>query len=80
MSEVKTRRDAEGIRLVQDTFNATSMALYASLGFEAKEPLVLLAGVARSQPPSDFAPLLPSARGGSPPTPRHWTSGLRATA
>jgi hypothetical protein len=38
MSEVKTRRDAEGIRLVQDTFNATSMALYASLGFEAKEP------------------------------------------
>lgn len=47
-------RNAEGIRLVQDTFNATSMALYASLGFDAKEPLVLLAGVARSHPPSDI--------------------------
>ncbi|PWT87963.1 MAG: GNAT family N-acetyltransferase [Blastocatellia bacterium] len=33
-----------GIRLVQDAFNATSMALYASLGFDAKEPLVLMEG------------------------------------
>ena len=30
------------------------MALYASLGFEAKEPLMLLAGVARSHPPRDI--------------------------
>ncbi len=29
MSEVKTRRAAEGIRLVQNTFNATSMTLMA---------------------------------------------------
>lgn len=37
-------RAAPGIRLVQDAFNATSMALYASLGFEVREPLVLFHG------------------------------------
>ena len=35
---------ATGIRLVQDAFNTTSMSLYASLGFDAKEPLALLSG------------------------------------
>jgi GNAT superfamily N-acetyltransferase len=35
---------AIGVRLVQDAFNAVSMALYASLGFDVREPLVLLAG------------------------------------
>jgi GNAT superfamily N-acetyltransferase len=37
-------RGAEGIRLVQDGFNMRSLALYASLGFDAREPLALLAG------------------------------------
>jgi len=37
-------RTAPGIRLVQDAFNAASMALYASLGFAVREPLVLLHG------------------------------------
>jgi predicted N-acetyltransferase YhbS len=37
-------RDAAGIRLLQDAFNLTSMTLYASLGFEVKEPLVVMAG------------------------------------
>lgn len=37
-------RDAEGIRLVQDAFNMTSMALYASMGFEVREPLALFSG------------------------------------
>jgi len=46
-------RDREGIRLVQDTFNEVSMSLYASLGFEVKEPLVVLAGVARGAPPPE---------------------------
>jgi predicted N-acetyltransferase YhbS len=34
----------KGIRLVQDAFNASSMSLYASLGFEVREPLVLMLG------------------------------------
>lgn len=37
-------KQAPGIRLVQDAFNATSMALYTSLGFAVREPLVLLRG------------------------------------
>jgi GNAT superfamily N-acetyltransferase len=35
---------APGIRLVQDAFNTVSMPLYASLGFEVREPLVLVTG------------------------------------
>jgi len=37
-------RNAPGIRLVQDAFNTVSMALYASLGFEVREPLALMSG------------------------------------
>lgn len=33
-----------GIRLVQGAFNTVSLSLYASLGFEAREPLVVMAG------------------------------------
>src|SRR5207247_8960161 len=32
----------EMIRLVQDSFNMRSLALYASLGFDVKEPLALM--------------------------------------
>lgn len=35
---------APGIRLVQDAFNTTSMSLYTSLGFDAREPLALMHG------------------------------------
>jgi GNAT superfamily N-acetyltransferase len=54
--------DADGIRLVQDTFNATSLSLYASLGFEVKEPLLVLAGAPRSRAPEDIEvrPLRPN--------------------
>lgn len=38
-----------GIRLVQDAFNTVSMSLYASLGFEAKEPLALMRGKPRAR-------------------------------
>ncbi|HVG61144.1 MAG TPA: GNAT family N-acetyltransferase [Hyalangium sp.] len=41
-----------GIRLTQDAFNASSMSLYASLGFEVKEPLVLMEGTCRGELPS----------------------------
>ncbi len=37
-----------GLRLTQDLFNMTSLSLYASLGFEAKEALVLVHGRPRS--------------------------------
>jgi GNAT superfamily N-acetyltransferase len=36
--------DAPGVRLAQEAFNLGSLALYAGLGFEAKEPLVVLTG------------------------------------
>jgi GNAT superfamily N-acetyltransferase len=39
-----------GIRLVQESFNMASLSLYISLGFEVKEPLVLMEGKFRSQP------------------------------
>ena len=42
--------DAPGIRLCQDAFNGLSMALYAELGFDAREPLALLAGRPKSGP------------------------------
>ena len=41
---IERGRGAHGVRLVQDAFNSTSMALYASLGFEVRDPLVLLEG------------------------------------
>ena len=44
-------QDARGIRLLQESFNMASLSLYASLGFEVKEPLVLMEGKFRSQPP-----------------------------
>jgi len=37
-------RGFAGVRLVQATFNNCSLALYASLGFEVREPLALLQG------------------------------------
>ena len=37
-------REAPGIRLVQEPFNTVSLPLYASLGFEVKEPLALMRG------------------------------------
>ena len=47
-------QEAAGIRLVQESFNLASLSLYISLGFEVKEPLLLLEGKFRSQPQYDF--------------------------
>jgi predicted N-acetyltransferase YhbS len=47
-------QDAAGIRLVQESFNMAALSLYASLGFEVKEPFVLMEGKFRSQPPHGF--------------------------
>ena len=50
---VERGRTAAGIRLVQDAFNMTSMSLYASAGFEVREPLVLMTGTPTGPPPPD---------------------------
>ena len=42
-----------GIRLLQDTFNMLSISLYASLGFEVKEPFVLIRGKPKSRPSAE---------------------------
>jgi GNAT superfamily N-acetyltransferase len=46
--------DAIGVRLVQDAFNAKTMALYTALGFDAREPLALLTGSPRGPLPVDL--------------------------
>jgi GNAT superfamily N-acetyltransferase len=47
---IQRARGAAGIRLVQDAHNTVSMSLYTSLGFEAKEPLAMMRGKARTRP------------------------------
>ena len=45
MTEVIERgRAMRGVRLCQDAFNTTSLSLYASLGFDAVEPLAVMTG------------------------------------
>lgn len=46
-------RGATGIRLLQDSFNTRSVSLYASLGFDIREPLLLMTGKPRSRPVGD---------------------------
>src|SRR5206468_2157821 len=43
-------RGAAGVRLVQEAYNTLAMSLYASLGFEVKEPLLRMTGRPRSAP------------------------------
>ena len=51
---VERGRGAAGVRLVQDSFNTASLSLYASLGFEVKEPLVLIEGRVEGDLPPGF--------------------------
>jgi GNAT superfamily N-acetyltransferase len=44
---------AGGLRLLQDAFNMRSLALYASLGFEVREPVAVMCGTLRVVGPSD---------------------------
>jgi hypothetical protein len=39
---------ATGIRLLQDSFNTQSLSLYASLGFEVREPVAVMGGTPQS--------------------------------
>ncbi|HEX6979740.1 MAG TPA: GNAT family N-acetyltransferase [Alphaproteobacteria bacterium] len=45
-------RGVAGIRLLQAAYNMRSMSLYASLGFEVREPILVMAGRPVSRPPS----------------------------
>ena len=49
---IERGKNANGIRLVQDAFNTTSYSLYTSLGFDTKEPLMLMQGRPQSSPSS----------------------------
>ncbi len=40
----------DGIRLLQDSFNTASLALYSSLGFRVEEPVALIAGTPSVRP------------------------------
>ena len=40
----------DGIRLLQDSFNTASLALYSSLGFRVVEPMVVMAGTPTATP------------------------------
>jgi GNAT superfamily N-acetyltransferase len=46
---IEAGRDMSGIRLVQDAFNTTSLPLYASLGFNVVEPLVIMQGTPKGE-------------------------------
>ena len=43
-----------GIRLLQDSFNMASLSLYASLGFDVREPLVLIEGALKGETPAGY--------------------------
>ncbi len=51
---VERGRGAACIRLVQDSFNTASLSLYASLGFEVKEPLALMEGRTGGELPAGY--------------------------
>lgn len=51
---IERGRGAAGVRLVQDAFNTASLALYASLGFEVREPLALMQGGVKEAAPGGF--------------------------
>jgi GNAT superfamily N-acetyltransferase len=53
-TESGERIKSAGVRLVQDSFNSTSLSLYASLGFEVREPLALMEGHLDGDVPPDL--------------------------
>jgi predicted N-acetyltransferase YhbS len=49
---IERGKGSPGIRLVQDSYNPASLSLYASLGFDVKEPLVMIEGKLQGEIPS----------------------------
>ena len=52
---IERGNQSQSIRLVQDAFNQASLSLYARLGFDVKEPLVMLEGQVKGDVPSNIA-------------------------
>jgi GNAT superfamily N-acetyltransferase len=50
---IERGKRSASVRLVQDAFNTASLSLYASLGFEVREPLALMEGQLLGDVPSD---------------------------
>lgn len=48
---IERGKGSPGIRLIQDSYNAASLSLYASLGFDVREPLVLIEGTLKGDLP-----------------------------
>lgn len=55
LAVLERAQGAAGIRLVQDSFNMNSLSLYASLGFEVREPLLLMTGRPAGEAPAGTA-------------------------
>jgi GNAT superfamily N-acetyltransferase len=51
---IERGRTGAGVRLVQDSYNSASLSLYASLGFDVKEPLALMEGDVDGDVPAGF--------------------------
>src|SRR5687768_2710823 len=47
-------KDHAGIRLLQDSFNMASLSLYASLGFDVREPVVIIEGAPKGEIPAGY--------------------------
>jgi predicted N-acetyltransferase YhbS len=52
---IERGREARSVRLLQDAFNTVSFSLYASLGFDAREPIALLRGLPRARTSGEVA-------------------------
>jgi len=51
---IERGKGSAGIRLVQDSFNTASLSLYASLGFDVREPLVVIEGALKGDVPPNI--------------------------
>ncbi len=51
---IERGKDHAGIRLLQDSFNMASLSLYASLGFDVREPIVIIEGAPKGEIPAGY--------------------------
>jgi len=51
---LKQARGAQGVRLLQASYNMQSLSLYASLGFDVREFFIMLSGVPQTGPPGGW--------------------------
>jgi len=51
---IERGQGSKGIRLIQDAYNSASLSLYASLGFDVREPLIHMEGVVEGQVPAEY--------------------------